>query len=124
MHAAYLADDDTDSSVGRLSGKARSAISARNRQIVGGIATGCCDSYDSVATGARLSLTPKSRRCGWPMRASFCGPDGNRINASQRRHAWDAYRLLVHARTDADNAQQLAAVIQSGDAEFVAAVKC
>jgi hypothetical protein len=43
--------------------------------------------------------------------------------ASQRRYAWDAYRLLIRARTDADNAQQLAAVIQAGDAELVAAVK-
>jgi YD repeat-containing protein len=32
--------------------------------------------------------------------------------ASQRRYAWDAYRLLIRARTDADNAQQLAAVRQ------------
>ena len=25
---------------------------------------------------------------------------------SQRRHAWDAYRLLIRARTNADNAQK------------------
>jgi hypothetical protein len=42
---------------------------------------------------------------------------------SQRRHAWDAYRLLVRARTDADNAQRLAAVIQAGDVELAAAIK-
>ena len=41
----------------------------------------------------------------------------------QRRHAWDAHRLLVRARTDADNAQQLAAVIRARDAELIAAVK-
>jgi|SRR5437764_15419868 hypothetical protein len=41
----------------------------------------------------------------------------------QRRHAWDAYRLLVRARTDADNAQRLAAVIQADDAELAAEVQ-
>ena len=41
----------------------------------------------------------------------------------QRRHAWDAYRLLVRAKTDADNAQSLAAAIRAGDAELTAAVK-
>jgi hypothetical protein len=42
---------------------------------------------------------------------------------SQRRHAWDAYRLLIRAKTDADNAQSLAAVIRAGDAELAVAVK-
>jgi hypothetical protein len=41
----------------------------------------------------------------------------------QRRHAWDAYRLLVRARTDADNARQLAAAVQAGDTELQAAIK-
>jgi hypothetical protein len=41
----------------------------------------------------------------------------------QRRHAWDAYRLLIRARTDANNAQGLAAAIRSGDAELAAAVR-
>jgi hypothetical protein len=43
--------------------------------------------------------------------------------ADQRRHAWDAYRLLIRARTDADNAQSLAAAIRAGDAELAAAVR-
>lgn len=43
--------------------------------------------------------------------------------ASQRRHAWDAYRLLIRARTDADNAQSLAAAIRAGDAELTVAVQ-
>ena len=43
--------------------------------------------------------------------------------AGQRRHAWDAYRLLIRAKTDADNAQSLAAAIRSGDAELAAAVR-
>lgn len=42
---------------------------------------------------------------------------------TQRRHAWDAYRLLIRARTDADNALSLAAAIREGDAELAAAVK-
>src|SRR5438067_2373276 len=42
---------------------------------------------------------------------------------NQRRHAWDAYRLLIRARTDAGNAQSLAAAIQTGDAELTVAVK-
>jgi hypothetical protein len=41
----------------------------------------------------------------------------------QRRHAWDAYRLLIRAKTDADNAQSLAAAIRAGDAELTGAVK-
>jgi hypothetical protein len=42
---------------------------------------------------------------------------------TQRRHAWDAYRLLIRARTDADNALSLAAAIRAGDAALAAAVK-
>jgi hypothetical protein len=41
----------------------------------------------------------------------------------QRRHAWDAYRLLIRARTDADIAQSLAAAIREGDGELTVAVK-
>jgi hypothetical protein len=41
----------------------------------------------------------------------------------QRRHAWDAYRLLIRARTDADVAQSLAAAVRAGDAELTGAVK-
>jgi hypothetical protein len=43
--------------------------------------------------------------------------------AGQRRHAWDAYRLLIRATTDADNALSLAAAIRAGDAELKATVK-
>ena len=42
---------------------------------------------------------------------------------SQRRHAWDAYRLLIRARTDADNALSLATAIRAGDVELTVAVK-
>jgi hypothetical protein len=42
---------------------------------------------------------------------------------SQRRHAWDAYRLLIRAKSDADNAQSLAAAIRAGDAELTVAVQ-
>jgi hypothetical protein len=42
---------------------------------------------------------------------------------SQRRHAWDAYRLLIRAKTDANNAQSLAAAVRAGDAELTGAVK-
>ena len=41
----------------------------------------------------------------------------------QRRHAWDAYRSLIRARTDTGNAQSLAAAIRAGDAELTVAVK-
>jgi hypothetical protein len=43
--------------------------------------------------------------------------------SDQRRHAWDAYRLLIRATTDADNALSLAAAIRAGDAELEATVK-
>jgi hypothetical protein len=43
--------------------------------------------------------------------------------SSQRRHAWDAYRLLIRATTDANNALSLAAAIRSGDAALEATVK-
>ena len=43
--------------------------------------------------------------------------------SDQRRHAWDAYRLLIRATTDADNALGLAAAIRAGDAELEATVK-
>jgi hypothetical protein len=43
--------------------------------------------------------------------------------AGQRRHAWDAYRLLIRATTDADNAISLAAAIRAGDGELRVAVK-
>jgi hypothetical protein len=42
---------------------------------------------------------------------------------SQKRHAWDAYRLLIRATTDADNALSLAAAVRAGDAELEATVK-
>jgi hypothetical protein len=41
----------------------------------------------------------------------------------QRRHAWDAYRLLIRAKTDADNALSLAAAIRAGDTELTVAVR-
>jgi hypothetical protein len=43
--------------------------------------------------------------------------------SDQRRHAWDAYRLLIRATIDADNALSLAAAIRAGDAELEATVK-
>jgi lipopolysaccharide export system protein LptC len=43
--------------------------------------------------------------------------------AGQRRHAWDAYRLVIRATTDADNALSLAAAIRAGDAELEATVR-
>jgi hypothetical protein len=43
--------------------------------------------------------------------------------ADQRRHAWDAYRLLIRATTDANNALSLADAIRAGDAELEATVK-
>ena len=42
--------------------------------------------------------------------------------ADQQRHAWDAYRLLIRATTDADNALSLADAIRAGDAELEATV--